>query len=290
MLSLLESDNLVEYLAMAAAFGAGLLFTVFIILKILELSGKRLNPAEVAKEQFLASRDAPLTAADLRRYVVLAGSFVILAFLALWGHIVFAVITAVACVVIIRGYPGWVDRRYMRQVELGICNCLDIWVRCLRAGMSLQQAIDAAAQDLHGPIQREMAQIQKDVRISDMDTALWRWHDRLPLEDVRYIVLGTITCRQTGGKLSDVMENISASIHSRMEMREKVNALTSMGRTEAYAMGLMPAVICLLTYLMEPTMIGMLFFSLIGVLGTLAMLGWEAIGVFVIWKIVNIKF
>lgn len=290
MTQLLNSGMLDRYLSMAAAFGAALLFTIFAILKILELSGKRQNPAEIAREQFLASRDAPLTASELRRVVLIAGMAIILVFLGAWGHVVFAVMTAVLCVVIIKSYPGWVDRRYLRQVELGVSNCLDIWVRCLRAGMSLQQAIDAAVQDLRGPIQREMATIQKDIRVSDIDTALWRWHDRLPLEDVRYIVLGTITCRQTGGKLSDVMENISASIHSRMEMREKVNALTSMGRTEAYAMGAMPAVICSLTYLMEPSMIGMLFFSLIGVLGTLAMMGWESIGVWVIWKIVNIKF
>lgn len=275
---------------MIAMFGSVALLTVFIAVKLMAVSARRVDPETIARDEKLRQMDAPLTMAEVTRICLIAGGFLIALFILMWGHVLFAILTFLACIVITKGYPGWVRRRYERRVELGISNCLDIWVRCLRTGMSMQQAVDAAVQDLFGPIQREMAQIQKDIRISDIDTALWRWHDRMPTEDVRFVVLGTITCRQTGGKLSDVMKNISDSIHDRMEMREKVNALTSMGKTEAFAMALMPPAICFITYLIEPVMVSKLFFTVIGVVGTLAMLCWEAIGVFIIWKIVNIKF
>lgn len=283
-------ENLSNYLSAIAAFGAGVLGALYLIFSLANISAQRVDPAVEAMENRLAEMDAPYPAATVRRWALLLGFGTALFFLLAWGHVVFAVIAVLAAIVVTRSYPGWVERRYMRNVEKDLANCLDIWVRCIRAGMSLQQAVDTATQDLRGPIQREMVQVQKDIRLSDIDTAMWRWHDRLPIDDIRYTVLGVVTCRQTGGKLSDVMENINASVHLRMEMREKVNALTSMGRSEAYAMAVMPAAICTLTYLMEPDMISNLFFTVIGVVGTLAMMCWEAIGVWVIWKIVNIKF
>lgn len=283
-------ESIPGMLSYVAAFGAGLLATVYFVLLVTQMSGQRIDPETVALEKKLAGMDAPFTNAAVRRAALLGSMAIALFFLLMWGHVVFAVLFLIAGFVVQHGYAGWVERRYMRNVEKDVANCLDIWVRCLRAGMSLQQAVDAATKDLRGPIQREMVQVQKDIRLSDLDTALWRWHDRLPIEDIRYTVLGVITCRQTGGKLSDVMENINNSVHQRMEMREKVGALTSMGRTEALAMAIMPAVICTLTYLMEPNMISNLFFTVIGVVGTLVMLCWEALGVWIIWKIVNIKF
>jgi tight adherence protein B len=272
-----------------ATFGSVALFMTFVGLKVLELVEKRVDSDTLRREEELRYKEAPYTLATVKRVAILAGVGVAVGFLAIFQNVVFAVMAFAAGIIVPIAYPGWVRRRYYRRVEQGLCDCMDIWVRCLQAGMSLQQAVDAAALDLRGPIAREMMQIQKDIRLSDLDTAMWRWHDRLALEDVRYIVLGVITCRQTGGKMSEVMQGISRSVRERMEMREKINAITSMGRTEAYVMGAMPFAIGFLIYLLQPEMMRMLFFTFWGVVGSLAGVSWEAIGLFIIWKIVNIK-
>ncbi len=89
--------------------------------------------------------------------------------------------------------------------------------------------------------------------------------------------------------MREVVANIGQSVRERMEMREKINALTSMGRTEAYIMAGMPVGIGTLMYLLEPTLIDKLFSTLIGIVGTLAAIGWESLGMYIIWKMVNIK-
>lgn len=273
----------------AASFCAAVLFVIWMVTVFWTLANRRVDPADIRREEKLAEKGAPWPLAKVRRSALTAGFVLAMFFLFVGHNIVFALVSLVAAFAFIGFYPGWVERRYLRWVERGLCDCLDVWIRCLQAGMSLQQGIEVAASDLTGPIANEMSLIRKDVRISDLDTAMARWRERVKTEDIRYVVLGVVACRQSGGKMSEVVANIAQAVRERMEMREKINALTSMGRTEAYIMAAMPAGIGFLMYLLEPSMIDKLFSTAIGVIGTFIAIIWESIGMYLIWRMVNIK-
>lgn len=276
-------------LSSIATFAAVMLAVLWVAMLLIKISSRREDPLARRREEELEEMGAPWALAKVKRYSLLAGACLAGFFLLVAQNIVFALVGMAAAFIFASMYPGWVERRYLRMVEQGLCDCLDIWIRCLQAGMSLQQGIEAASSDMKGPIAREMGQIRKDIRVSDLDSALWRWCDRVKTADIRYVVVGVVSCRQAGGKMRDVVSNIAQSVRERMEMREKINALTSMGRTEAYIMAGMPVGIGTLMYLLEPTLIDKLFSTLIGIVGTLVAIGWESLGMYIIWKMVNIK-
>ncbi|MBN2711373.1 MAG: type II secretion system F family protein [Planctomycetes bacterium] len=204
-------------------------------------------------------------------------------------NVVFAAVPMVVGLLIPIMYPWRVKRAYFTRFESDFAECLDIWTRCLTSGLSFQQAIDTAGNDLKGPVSREMETLKNEISFGDVDSALWRLHERVPIDDVKYAVLGVITCRQTGGKMSEVMANISESIRERQAQRQRIMAITSMGRTEAYVMAAMPFAIGFIMYLLEPASVSLLFSTTFGIIGTFAAIAWESLGLLIIWKIVDIK-
>ena len=103
------------------------------------------------------------------------------------------------------------------------------------------------------------------------------------------MAFGSLSNSDVGGDLAEMLAAIAGSIRERAAQRQKIQAITSMGRTEAYIMAAMPFAIGFFMYLLQPDTVMMLFNTMIGVVGTLVAIGWESIGMLIIWKIVNIK-
>jgi len=280
---------LLGLLDMLSVFGVGALVGALLVL-FLERSGEKGRDLEAErKEEMLRRFAAPYSLSTVRRVSVLGGIGLAAAFVALTENFVIAVILVVVGLLIPVVYPWWIRRSYLLTFETGFSECLDVWARCLQAGLSFQQALEAAARDLQGPAALERDRIRKEGALGDVEAALWNFYGRVPLPDVRYAVIGVITCRQTGARISEVVTKIADSIRERAGMRQKIQAITSMGRTEAYIMAAMPFAIGFFMYLLQPDTVMMLFNTMVGVVGTLIAIGWESIGMLIIWKIVNIE-
>ncbi len=276
-------------LADLSVFGAGLFGALALLHLLTRPSERRPELADSQVNQQLQQYGSTTTIGDVRRGGILGGLGLAGALFALSGNVLLALPPAILGLAAPLLYPGWVQRRYLRQFEEGFAECLDAWARSLQAGVSLQQAIASARQDLSGPAANEMALLLEDIRLGDIDEALRRMYRRVPVGDVRYAVLGVITCRQTGGRISEVVTNIAAAIRERAAQRERITAITSMGRTEAYVMAVMPVGVGTMMYLIEPSTTRLLFTNIFGIIGTLAAAAWEGLGLFIIWKIVDIK-
>lgn len=272
-----------------SAFGAAALLAVGFAMLLERAGGRRPDLEQQRQEEELRRYLAQHTLSGYRKGALLAGVLVSAAVFTFTQKMAFAAVPLLLGFVMPALYPWRVKRKYMAQFERGFIECLDIWVRCLQAGLSLQQAIQAAGADLTGPAAHEMKLLAKEISLGDVEQALWHFYDRMPTEDVRYAVLGVITCRQTGGRISEVVVNIVESIRERSSLRDRIMAITSMGRTEAYIMAVIPVAIGSVMYIMDPDTAGLLFTTTIGIVGTMVAAGWEMIGLLVIWKIVNIK-
>jgi tight adherence protein B len=280
---------MLPFLNLLSVFGTGALSGAFLFYLARRLGSKGRDLESERKEEALRRYGAGHTLAQVRRASVLGGLGVGAVIFFAFGNAVFAIVAVVLGLLVPAVYPWYVRRAYMRAFEAGFSECLDIWTRCLQAGLSFQQALEAAARDMDGPAAMEMERIRKEVSLGDIESAMWNFYGRLPLPDVRYAVVGVITCRQTGGRISEVVDKIADSIRERASQRHKIEAITSMGRTEAYIMAAMPFVIGFFMYLLQPETVMLLFNTVIGVVGTLIAIAWEAIGMLIIWKIVNIE-
>jgi Flp pilus assembly protein TadB len=120
-------------------------------------------------------------------------------------------------------------------------EAIDMLVRAVRAGLPVSQAIESAASELTGPVAEEFQRISDELTIgTDFPTALANAAARVDLREFDFFVVTLALQRQTGGRLTEVLDNLSAIIRGRSDMQAKVRALTADGRASSNVIAALP--------------------------------------------------
>ena len=88
----------------------------------------------------------------------------------------------------------WVIVTYLHRRRLGniddqLVDALLLMANALKAGLSLQQALELVAREMKPPISDEFGRLIKEIHLGRLtDDALRRFAERVPLEDVRLAV------------------------------------------------------------------------------------------------------
>jgi tight adherence protein B len=160
----------------------------------------------------------------------------------------------------------------------------------LRAGFSLQQAIQAVAQDAKPPASDEFRRTVSEVRLgSPLSDALDALSDRLGIIDFEWTVLAIQIQREVGGNLAEILEIISETIRERERLRRQISTLTAEGKLSAYVLGCLPFAMGGLLMLQSPEYLTPLFHNSMG----LIMIAGGAVGMVIggLWmrQIINIE-
>ena len=75
---------------------------------------------------------------------------------------------------------------------------------------------------------------------------------RIPLVDVRFFSTAVLTQRETGGNLAEVLDNLANVMRDRFRVRRQLKVLTAQGRASGWLLGLLPVVLGLALYVMNP--------------------------------------
>ncbi|HYE79908.1 MAG TPA: type II secretion system F family protein, partial [bacterium] len=133
---------------------------------------------------------------------------------------------------------------------------------------------------------RMMREINLGLAVED---ALDHLTERVPSEDLDLVVTSVKIQRTVGGNLAEVLDKIIHTIRERIRIKGEIATLTAQGKLQGIILTLLPPAMMFGIYCMAPDFMSPLFTTLIGKL----MLGWafilQAIGAFMINKIVNIK-
>ncbi len=159
----------------------------------------------------------------------------------------------------------------------------------MRSGSSILQAFEhIAKQNLH-PISQEFNLFLQHTRVGvKFEEALEKLDKRVNSEDLTLMINAVEIARQTGGNLTEVFEQISATIRERIRIQGRIRTLTSQGRLQGIVVGAMPILLALAMFALDPPMMMSFFASPIGLLtGGLALI-LEVIGALLIKKIIAI--
>ena len=122
-----------------------------------------------------------------------------------------------------------------------------------------------------------------------MRQAFRRMGERVASQDLRYFVTAVIIQSETGGNLSEILENIGLIIRDRLQLKGKVQGLTAEGRFSALILSLLPFVVFLGLFFMNRKYVMVLFTDPLGpplLTGALISIG---IGIFIMKRMVVIK-
>lgn len=162
---------------------------------------------------------------------------------------------------------------------------------CIKSGYSFQQAMESIAKDMQPPISIEFSNTIRDIQYGiKMEDALNKMVERTQNPDLALLVSAVITSSRVGANLTDILDNISATIKDRIKIRDEVRVLTAQGRMSGLIIGLLPVFITLMLMLMNPGYIKDFFNSTLGQIMVGVGVFFEIIGFLSIKKIVDIKY
>ena len=178
----------------------------------------------------------------------------------------------------------------LQRFDLQLLDALLSMSNSLKAGFSIIQAFEAVVQEGREPIAQEFDLLLREVRLGvKFETAAENLLARVPSEDLQIVLLGIETARQTGGNLTEVFDRLATVIRERMRIQGRIQSLTAQGRLQGWAVGIMPFLLGIAFYFLQPEMMTGFLFSPVGVLMIFIMLLLETVGVLLIRKIVKIE-
>jgi tight adherence protein B len=159
----------------------------------------------------------------------------------------------------------------------------------LRAGTSLQIALDIAIRETPVPLSQELGVVVREQRLGlALEDALETMATRLKMEEVDLVVAAMTIARDVGGNLAETLDQLAHTLRAKAIMEGKIRALTSQGKLQGLIVGLLPIFLMVVLSYMQHDAMQPLFHTGIGwiVLGVIALL--EVIGFLMIKKIVAI--
>jgi tight adherence protein B len=174
--------------------------------------------------------------------------------------------------------------------ESGLPEALDLLTRAIRAGHPLTAGIGMVADEGPERVAKEFRKSFEEHRFGlSFEDALLGMVDRVGLVDVRIFATAVLIQRQSGGNLAEILDKLAWIIRERFKIRRQLRVYTAQGRLSGYTLAALPIVVGTLIYLIEPSYIGTLFVTTLGLV--LLSIGFtlQVIGYLWIRKIVDIE-
>ena len=150
--------------------------------------------------------------------------------------------------------------RRLATLEAQLPEAADLISRALRAGHSLPSALDMAGHELPAPIGTELGLVFGEINYGiPLHDALAGLTDRVPIEDLRYLVVAVLIQRESGGNLAEILDNVASLIRKRLQLLDKVRVLSAEGRLGGWILTLLPVVVGGIVFQINPEMMATLW-------------------------------
>jgi tight adherence protein B len=175
-----------------------------------------------------------------------------------------------AVVALATALPWFVLRRTrgkrVIKLEEQLPEAADFLGRALRAGHSFANAMQMVGEEMPEPIAGEFKTAYEEINYGvSMNEALHNLAVRVPLTDLRYLVIAVLIQRESGGNLAEVLGNISRLIRARLKLQAQVRVMSAEGRMSAWILGVLPVAVLLMMSVTNLEYIQVLWTDPIGV-------------------------
>jgi len=141
----------------------------------------------------------------------------------------------------------------LQQIQQQLPEVADLIARSLRAGHALPATMQMVAEEMPEPIAGEFRQVADEINYGlGLQVAMQHLSQRIPIDDLRFLVVAVLIQRDTGGNLAELMQNMSHLIRERLKLLGQVSALSAEGRLSGWILFLMPVAMALLLSITNP--------------------------------------
>ena len=178
----------------------------------------------------------------------------------------------------------------MKDFDNQLGDAIVMMNNALRAGFTFQQAMDTVAKELPDPVSGEFHRALTEVALGvPLEESLNGISQRMQSEDFDLVATAVVIQRQVGGNLSQILETIGTTIRDRVKLKREVKVLTAEGVFAGWIVGLLPVIVIVMLTVINPGYFDKFLEQSYAKFVIGACLVSEAIGAFVISRIVDVK-
>jgi len=188
---------------------------------------------------------------------------------------------------------GWLVHRRssrLKRFEEQFPEALDLLSRAIKAGHAFQTAMGMVADELPEPVGPEFKKSfdQQNFGLPLRD-ALNGMAERVAILDVRFFVTAVLIQRDTGGNLSEILDNLAHVVRERFKIRRQIRVHTAHGRFTGYVLLALPAALAVALSFINPEHMGLLFHERMGQMMLIGAIVMQTIGYVWIRQVIKIE-
>jgi len=186
--------------------------------------------------------------------------------------------------------------RYMRtrrfdKFEEQFPESIELLARALRAGHAFPTGLQMVADEIADPVGTEFKLVYDRQNFGmPLPEALKGLADRMPILDVKFFVTAVLTQRETGGNLSEVLDNLASVIRDRFRVKRQVRVVTAHARITGWILAGLPPSLAVVLFIISPGHITTLTGDPLGVKMIVVAGVMQIIGTLIIRKLVNVPY
>jgi tight adherence protein B len=188
---------------------------------------------------------------------------------------------------------GWLLHRRssrLKRFEEQFPEALDLLSRAIRAGHAFQTAMGMVADELPPPVGPEFKKTFDRQNFGlPLRDALNEMSERIAVLDVKFFVTAVLIQRDTGGNLSEILDNLAHVVRERFKIRRQIRVHTAHGRFTGYVLLALPAALAIALSLINPDHMQLLFRERMGQLMIVGAIVMQTIGYVWIRQVIKIE-
>ena len=181
-------------------------------------------------------------------------------------------------------------KRRFDRIRALLPDALDLMVAAIRAGHSFSSALGMVSRESPEPLRGEFRQCFDEQNFGlDLRRAMSNLEHRLPVHDIRIMVSAVLIQKDAGGNLTEILDKVAYLIREDFRLQRQVGVHTAQGRLTGYILSLLPVILGVGLYLLNPDNMSLLWTRPIGLKMLYGSLISTTIGMLIIRRIVNIR-
>ena len=182
-----------------------------------------------------------------------------------------------------------------------LADALMLLTNSLRSGYGFLKGLELVAKEMSDPIAKELNRVLREVNLgATVDQAMLNLGRRINSQDLDIVISAYLIQKDVGGNLTEIMEKVAETIRERLRIQGDIRVLTAQGRLSGLIVGLLPVGLFFFFLARAPDYFAPMFgppavpvlgsWSIpAGVVLLLLAFGWQVLGGYFIYKIINIK-
>lgn len=179
----------------------------------------------------------------------------------------------------------------MRKFEEQLPEALDLLARSLRAGHAFTAGMEMVATEMPKPVGPEFRLLYDQQNYGmPIGDALRRFAERIPILDARFFVTAVLIQRDSGGNLSEVLDNLSKVIRERFRVKRQMRVISAHGRITGWILVCLPPALGVALMAVSAEHRRTMFGDPLGIQMIIGAAVLQVIGTLIIRKIVDVEY